>query len=107
MQQADASYKANFPDVMVYCGDANRILQYMLLCDANPQLVRVWNGVPLPKAGDVDLILAGPPCQGFSLLNRCLFTYCLSMFSLHNVQFDFLKDPRLLKHMYLVGCVMR
>jgi site-specific DNA-cytosine methylase len=43
---------------------------YMLVCDENPDMPRKWNGLDLPKPGDVDLLLAGPPCQGFSLLNR-------------------------------------
>jgi site-specific DNA-cytosine methylase len=42
----------------------------MLVCDENPDMPRKWNGLDLPKPGDVDLLLAGPPCQGFSLLNR-------------------------------------
>lgn len=45
------TYRANFGD-HCFCGDINEIIA---------------SGMPIPKA---DVVIGGPPCQGFSLLNK-------------------------------------
>ncbi|MBE6625137.1 MAG: DNA cytosine methyltransferase [Ruminococcaceae bacterium] len=47
------TYKANFPEVDLYCGDIKNISN-----------IEIEN---LGKKAEVDIIIGGPPCQGFSL----------------------------------------
>ena len=56
---AATTYKNSHPKTEMYQEDANELLK---------RLVRGDNG--LPKKGDVELIVGGPPCQGFSGYNR-------------------------------------
>ncbi len=41
----------------------------MMNCDEKGK-EREWHKQPLPKGGEVDMITGGPPCQGFSGMNR-------------------------------------
>ena len=50
-QDACNTYKKNFPDTEVICGDINKI------------------EVNSTGFSDIDIIIGGPPCQGFSRLN--------------------------------------
>lgn len=59
------SFKANFPEAIVFEDDVNVLLD-LILNDRQ----RSPNDLKLPRKGEVDLILAGPPCQGFSGMNR-------------------------------------
>lgn len=54
------SFQANFPEATVYNDDCNLLFQKL----TNGSLSN------LPGKGDVEMILAGPPCQGYSSLNR-------------------------------------
>ena len=57
---ADA-YKKNNPSAKVYNQECNGIL------------AKAMNGSEsdgIPKKGEVDLLVGGPPCQGFSILNN-------------------------------------
>ncbi|CAG0915322.1 unnamed protein product [Notodromas monacha] len=68
--QAAKSFKLNNPDAFVYEGDINLILDVMMRSDVDPSVPRVWKGQPLPQKGEVDIITGGPPCQGYSGMNR-------------------------------------
>lgn len=59
------SFRKNFPQAIVYHEDCNILLKNILDGENFSK-----DGEPLPKKGDVEMILAGPPCQGFSSLNR-------------------------------------
>ncbi len=59
------SFKANFPSAVVFEEDVNHFLDLLL------KGIKVdKNGQSLPQKGEIDLILGGPPCQGFSGMNR-------------------------------------
>ena len=53
------SYKANFPNGEVYNEDCNTLLKRIMKGDAD-----------VPKRGEVEAVVGGPPCQGFSHMNR-------------------------------------
>lgn len=57
---ADAAeaFKMNHPQAKVYNEDCSLLLK------------RIMEGLDGPAKGDVDIIVGGPPCQGFSLLNK-------------------------------------
>ncbi|KAL1455035.1 hypothetical protein WDU94_009156, partial [Cyamophila willieti] len=58
------SYDGNFEDCFVIQDDCNEVLKSVLKgCTQH-------NGVNLPQKHEVEMIVAGPPCQGFSQLNR-------------------------------------
>ena len=57
---ADA-YRKNNPGAEVYNQECNDFLQ---------KVMEDSDQSTLPKKGDVDLLVGGPPCQGFSILNR-------------------------------------
>ncbi|ORZ34528.1 hypothetical protein BCR44DRAFT_1146818 [Catenaria anguillulae PL171] len=64
------TFRHNFPDATVYDEDANGVLraaieQRMTGTTAS----RSRKLPPVPKVGEVEMIYAGPPCQGFSDLN--------------------------------------
>jgi site-specific DNA-cytosine methylase len=48
----------------------NAILEKMMDCDKNRKEAREWHKQPLPEREEVDMITGGPPCQGFSGMNR-------------------------------------
>ena len=56
---AAASYRQNHKAVKLFEEDANGLLERMLRGDRDT-----------PTPGDVDLVMGGPPCQGFSGYNR-------------------------------------
>ena len=58
---ADA-YRKNNPGVKVYNQECNYLLQQAMTESS------VSDGIP--KKGEVDLLVGGPPCQGFSILNH-------------------------------------
>jgi DNA (cytosine-5)-methyltransferase 1 len=59
------SFRANFPSAVVFEEDVNHFLDLLL------KGIKVdKNGQSLPQKGEIDLILGGPPCQGFSGMNR-------------------------------------
>ncbi|KAI0222385.1 hypothetical protein L0F63_007074 [Massospora cicadina] len=72
---AAITYKKNFPGATVYNQCANLLLKRAILRREKQPLTAAkdFMGQPLPdmpQPGDVDLIYCGPPCQGFSGINR-------------------------------------
>ena len=54
-------YKKNHPETTMYCKNCNTILQDVF----------DWSHrEDYPKKGEVEMIIGGPPCQGFSGMNR-------------------------------------
>jgi len=68
--EAGKSFRFNHPGCDVYMGDqegdVNVLLKKMLAGDFSTKEGKTT----LPKPGDVDFIFGGPPCQGFSTMNR-------------------------------------
>ncbi|XP_076247573.1 DNA (cytosine-5)-methyltransferase PliMCI [Calliopsis andreniformis] len=64
-EPAACAYRLNNPDTTVFCEDCNVLLRKVINgepCDNN--------GQRLPQKGEVELLCGGPPCQGFSGMNR-------------------------------------
>ncbi|SPO31650.1 related to Cytosine-specific methyltransferase [Ustilago trichophora] len=57
------TFHAHHPTAKVYCGDAGDALQLAVSGQHSA------DGIVFPRRGEVDLIAAGPPCQGFSRKN--------------------------------------
>ncbi|ESZ90943.1 hypothetical protein SBOR_8661 [Sclerotinia borealis F-4128] len=73
--------KRNFPDAIVYNQDANKLLEWLVKnevgSNAGILLDREGNDMAvMPTRGEVDMIIGGPPCQGWSTLNRHKRGYC-------------------------------
>ncbi|KAI1302397.1 DNA (cytosine-5)-methyltransferase 1 [Halotydeus destructor] len=62
---AAESFANNFPDSVVFKEDVNQLLKQIISGESHNS-----KGQKFPLRGEVDLILAGPPCQGFSGMNR-------------------------------------
>lgn len=58
------TFHTHHPMAKVYCGDAGDALQ-LAVSGQHPA-----EGTLFPQRGEVDLIAAGPPCQGFSRKNQ-------------------------------------
>lgn len=68
------TFKHNFPNkAIIMNSDANLVLQTLI--EPNDDFIRH----KLPRRGEIDLILGGPPCQGFTEINRFAASDC-SMF---------------------------
>ncbi|KAH7966909.1 hypothetical protein HPB49_020497 [Dermacentor silvarum] len=62
---ASRAFQRNFPESTVFTQDFNSFLSDVLKGKRTNA-----NGQQLPQKGDVQLLCGGPPCQGFSQLNR-------------------------------------
>lgn len=80
------TFKAHHPDAQVFCGDAGDALDRAVAGRTSQE------GLQYPQRGEVDVIAAGPPCQGFSHMNR-------------NASSDAEKDPRNLLVATVLGWV--
>lgn len=72
---AARTFSRNMPDIKVYNQDANMLLDHTSRRDQGLEVetLRDLCGKrlpPMPKKGEVDFIYGGPPCQGFSGINR-------------------------------------
>jgi DNA (cytosine-5)-methyltransferase 1 len=63
-EDAAKAYKENNPNTEVFAMDSNTLLQEIM------EGAEQMSGHKLPKKGDVEFLCGGPPCQGFSALNR-------------------------------------
>ncbi|KZC09572.1 PREDICTED: DNA (cytosine-5)-methyltransferase PliMCI-like [Dufourea novaeangliae] len=64
-ESAACAYRLNNPNTTVFCEDCNVLLRKVMngdVCDDS--------GQRLPQKGEVELLCGGPPCQGFSGMNR-------------------------------------
>jgi DNA (cytosine-5)-methyltransferase 1 len=79
---ADA-FKLNNPDAAVFCNNCNVLLHAAMVksgqdsdCLASVEAIEASKNLPaedmaaLPRPGEVDFICGGPPCQGYSGMNR-------------------------------------
>ncbi|KAG0086593.1 DNA (cytosine-5)-methyltransferase 1 [Podila epicladia] len=72
---AAITYRHNFPNATVYNDDANELLRRAIAQGNGETLPERKDFAsrplpPMPQPGDVDMIYCGPPCQGFSGMNR-------------------------------------
>lgn len=80
---ASEAYKLNHPEAAVFCHNCNVLLAAAMIkagqegeCSASEEAVKqaaemaeeMRAALPLP--GEVDFITGGPPCQGYSGMNR-------------------------------------
>lgn len=63
--EAAKAYKLNNPNATVFNEDCNAVLKMALEGQLTNSL-----GQLIPKKGEVELLCGGPPCQGFSGMNR-------------------------------------
>ncbi|GFS20276.1 DNA (cytosine-5)-methyltransferase [Elysia marginata] len=64
-EPAAQAFRLNNPGCTVFTDDCNLLLQRVMEGEDTNAL-----GQKLPKKGDVELLCGGPPCQGFSGMNR-------------------------------------
>ncbi|RAL39532.1 hypothetical protein DM860_003065 [Cuscuta australis] len=82
-ETAAEAFKLNHPDAFTVVKDCNMVLRDIMMAngdasdciptsEANALASHLDSSTinSLPRPGEVDFIIAGPPCQGFSLLNR-------------------------------------
>ncbi|KXZ52097.1 hypothetical protein GPECTOR_10g1120 [Gonium pectorale] len=82
-RQAAEAFRLNNPDAKVFCNNCNVLLQAAMLkagagsdCVAHPSCAEAverldeWSRSELPAPGEVGLMIGGPPCQGYSGMNR-------------------------------------
>ena len=74
-EEAAIAFKKNHPDCSVFADDCNLLLKKVIEAEsqgkaAEHQSVRVAKLQQLPRKGEVDVLAGGPPCQGFSGMNR-------------------------------------
>ncbi len=63
-EPAAEAFKLNHPSATVLTQDCNDVLK-----DVIAGRTKSRNGDKLPAKGEVELLVGGPPCQGFSLMN--------------------------------------
>ena len=65
VSEAAQAFKLNNPEAVVFNQDCNDVLRLALEgCETNEL------GQQIPQKGEVELLCGGPPCQGFSGMNR-------------------------------------
>ncbi len=82
-QAAAESFKVNNPEASIFCNNCNVLLHAAMAkcgqesdCMASQEAKEQSNSLPaneidmLPRPGEVEFICGGPPCQGYSGMNR-------------------------------------
>ncbi len=69
-EPAAKAFKMNHPNSSVFTEDCNALLKKVMDADAEGMEAAVHEGKKLPRKGDVEILAGGPPCQGFSGMNR-------------------------------------
>lgn len=64
-EPAAQAYRLNNPGSTVFSDDCNELLRLVMQGEKTSN-----KGQKLPQKGDVELLCGGPPCQGFSGMNR-------------------------------------
>eukprot|EP00795_Rhopilema_esculentum_P006330 gene6330-11763_t len=64
-ESAAQAFKLNYPNASVFTDDCNLLLKMVMEGKEHDS-----KGQKLPRKGDVQLLCGGPPCQGFSGMNR-------------------------------------
>ncbi len=64
-EPAAKAFKKNNPSCTVFTDDCNLLLKKVM-----EGVEPMHNGKKLPQKGEVELLCGGPPCQGFSGMNR-------------------------------------
>eukprot|EP00057_Strongylocentrotus_purpuratus_P012708 XP_011667182.1 PREDICTED: DNA (cytosine-5)-methyltransferase PliMCI isoform X1 [Strongylocentrotus purpuratus] len=64
-EPAAQAFRLNNPGSTVFSDDCNELLRLVMQGDKTSR-----TGQKLPQKGDVELLCGGPPCQGFSGMNR-------------------------------------
>nr|Q27746.1 RecName: Full=DNA (cytosine-5)-methyltransferase PliMCI; AltName: Full=DNA methyltransferase PliMCI; Short=DNA MTase PliMCI; Short=M.PliMCI; AltName: Full=Dnmt1; AltName: Full=MCMT [Paracentrotus lividus]CAA90563.1 DNA (cytosine-5-)-methyltransferase [Paracentrotus lividus] len=64
-EPAAQAYRLNNPGSTVFSDDCNELLRLVMQGEKTSR-----TGQKLPQKGDVELLCGGPPCQGFSGMNR-------------------------------------
>lgn len=64
-EPAAQAFRLNNPGSTVFTEDCNVLLKLVMAGEKTNTL-----GQKLPQKGDVELLCGGPPCQGFSGMNR-------------------------------------
>ncbi|XP_076753512.1 DNA (cytosine-5)-methyltransferase PliMCI [Xylocopa sonorina] len=64
-EPAACAYRLNNPETTVFCEDCNVLLRKVMKNELYDN-----SGQRLPQKGEVELLCGGPPCQGFSGMNR-------------------------------------
>ena len=62
---AAKAFRLNHPEAAVFTQDCNEILKLVM-----KGATKGPGGQQLPQKGEVELLCGGPPCQGFSGMNR-------------------------------------
>ena len=65
---AAEAFKLNHPDASVIQEDCNRFLSKCL--DGSSFIPTKHGNITLPKKEELDILVGGPPCQGFSIMNN-------------------------------------
>ena len=65
VESAAKAYAQNEPQCTVFTEDCNKLLK-----DIMDNGNSTYKGKKLPRKGEVELLCGGPPCQGFSGMNR-------------------------------------
>jgi len=64
-EPAAQAFRLNNPRTTVFTEDCNVLLKLVMSGEKTNSL-----GQKLPQKGDVEMLCGGPPCQGFSGMNR-------------------------------------
>ncbi|TRY63131.1 hypothetical protein TCAL_04277 [Tigriopus californicus] len=64
-EPAAKAFKANNPDAVVFTDDCNLLLKKIVDGEKFNDKKQ-----PLPRKGEVEMLIGGPPCQGYSGMNR-------------------------------------